>query len=382
MAGRDISKERVDDDVLREALDAVAANPSKAAAARSLGWAVSTLKAREALAHRRGLHLSDGARGVVQAAGLSGSEARGGWLHSYDADGKKIGATYWKAPETYTASLIDDIRDAFADLLPAPVVPAPMHKAKDLVTVYPIADAHIGMMAWGKETGEDYNTKIAVARLQSWLGACIAASPPSETAIILDVGDLTHADDYTSQTPRSKHVLDTDTRHFKTLDLTIAALNTATEMALRKHKRVVVKILAGNHDPHACLAVMFALSERWRDNSRVDVRKEPGEFYVERFGSVLIAAHHGDKAKAERLVMWLADTHPDMWGATRHRYLFTGHLHHHKSADIGGVQWEQLRAMTAKDAYAVANAYSARAQLQAITYDKERGEVSRVKVGA
>ncbi len=62
------------------------------------------------------------------------------------------------------------------------------------MTVYPIADAHIGMMAWGKETGEDYNTKIAVARLQSWLGACIAASPPSETAIILDVGDLTHAD--------------------------------------------------------------------------------------------------------------------------------------------------------------------------------------------
>ena len=47
---------------------------------------------------------------------------------------------------------------------------------------------------------------------------------------------------------------------------------------------------------------------------------------------------------------------------------------------IAGVQWEQLRAVTPRDAYAVANGYSARAQLQAITFDRNRGEISRVKV--
>lgn len=51
------------------------------------------------------------------------------------------------------------------------------------------------------------------------------------------------------------------------------------------------------------------------------------------------------------------------------------------SADIGGVVWEQLRALTARDAYAISNAYTARAQLQAITLHKDRGEVQRVKVG-
>lgn len=371
------------DEVLRETVRVWRENDCRATeAAKAIGINAKTFDSRLQKARARGFVLSDGARGVVEKAGLSGAEARGGWLHSYDDEGKKIGATYWKAEEIGTADLVDQIRDAFTDIPAAPVVAAPLHKAKNLVTVYPIADAHIGMMAWGKETGEDYNTKIAVNRLQSWIGACIAASPPSETAIILDTGDLTHADDYTSQTPRSKHVLDTDTRHFKTLDLTIHGLNTSVELALRKHKRVVVRILPGNHDPHAYLAVMFALAERWRNNPRAEVQKVPGEFYVERFGSVLIAAHHGDKAKAERIVMYLADAYPQMWGETRHRYLFTGHLHHHKSADIGGVQWEQLRAMTAKDAYAVAHAYSARAQLQAITYDMDKGEVSRVKVGA
>jgi hypothetical protein len=80
------------------------------------------------------------------------------------------------------------------------------------------------------------------------------------------------------------------------------------------------------------------------------------------------------------MVHFLADQYAEMWGRTKHRFLFTGHLHHHKSQDIGGVQWEQLRAVTPRDAYAVSNSYIARAQLQAITFDRNRGEISRVKV--
>ena len=63
-------------------------------------------------------------------------------------------------------------------------------------------------------------------------------------------------------------------------------------------------------------------------------------------------------------------------------YLWTGHLHHHKSADIGGVKWEQLRALTSRDAYAYTHAYSARSQLQAITLHRTAGEVQRQSVSA
>ena len=48
---------------------------------------------------------------------------------------------------------------------------------------------------------------------------------------------------------------------------------------------------------------------------------------------------------------------------------------------IGGVQWEQLRAVTKRDRYAKDNAYTARSQMQAITFDEQVGEISRVKVG-
>ena len=277
---------------------------------------------------------------------------------------------------------LDRIREAFEGMTPAMPVAVPDYTDADLLTVYPIADAHVGMMAWGRETGEDYDTATGCARVRDWVGRCVAASPASKIGVILGVGDLTHADDQTNQTPRSKHALDVDTRHFRTLDMTIAAMCAATDLALHKHDEVVVRILPGNHDPAAYMAVMFAMSERYRLDPRVTVQKVPGEHFVYRHGKVLIAAHHGDKAKAERLVLWLADEHAEEWGQTRHRFLFTGHLHHHKSADIGGVQWEQLRAVAAKDAYAAAHAFTARAQLQGITFHKDQGEVQRVKVTA
>jgi hypothetical protein len=96
----------------------------------------------------------------------------------------------------------------------------------------------------------------------------------------------------------------------------------------------------------------------------------------------MLAAHHGHGGKPDRLVHFLADEYAPMWGRTIHRFLWTGHLHHMKAQDIGGVQHEQLRAISARDAYSISKAYTGRAQLQAITLHRLDGEVQRVKIGA
>jgi hypothetical protein len=179
-----------------------------------------------------------------------------------------------EAPE----ATVERIKDALVDLDAIDPVAAPTYTDADLCTLYPIADVHVGMRAWAKEVGEAYDTDKATERLVSWIGQCVAASPAAHTAIVLDVGDLTHADSNDNQTPRSKHQLDVDTRHFRTLDATIQALAVCTELALAKHQRVIVRILPGNHNINSYMAVMFALAERFRDNDRVSVQKVPGEF--------------------------------------------------------------------------------------------------------
>lgn len=350
---------------------------SKAETARRLGMdpgnLAKMLNAAMA-AERAEAEQPEGVTAALRDAAAQGADAV--WLKS------KAASILWRRPKAEAGDdLLDRLRAKMEGLTPAAPVPPPAYADDDLLTVYPIADAHVGMLAWGKETGEDYNTEIAVTRIRDWIGRCVAASPASAEAVILDVGDLTHADDHTNETPRSKHNLDVDSRHFRTLDVTIDALDAAVQTALARHRHVRARILPGNHNGESYKTIMFTLAERYRLNPRVTVEKVPGEFFVHRFGRCLIAAHHGHGAKPERMVLGLADEHAEAWGQTRHRHLFTGHLHHHKSADIGGCTWEQLRALTARDAYATAHAYVARSQLQGITFHRERGEVQRVKVG-
>lgn len=318
---------------------------------------------------------------AMKAVG-TGIVPNGMWIKQKPTDDAPGYSVYIKPQEQAPEDVAERIRSALEGMAPAEPVQVPAQVNDDLLTIIPVADLHVGLMAWGKETGEDYDTTIATDRLREWVGRAVDASPASSECIILGMGDLTHADDQTNQTPRSKHVLDVDTRHFRTLEMTIAAVAYSIEYALLKHARVMVRIIPGNHDLHAYMAVMFALAERYRNEPRVTVQKVPGEFFVHRFGDCLISAHHGHGGKPERMVLFLADEYASDWGQTRHRFLFTGHLHHHKSADIGGVTWEQLRAVTARDAYAVGNAYTARAQLQAITLHRSKGEVQRAKVAA
>jgi len=371
----------ISDEKLREAVLAVEQFKGIGPAARAMGIPRQTLQSRIRQAEARGLRGTDPAIQAGMDAVGTGITPAGMWIKT-GKDENGVSRSIYLKPSQTSDDVLERIRAAFEGMEPAKLVAPPEAVHADLCTVYPIADAHVGMRAWHRETGSDYDTDIAAERLRSWIAQCVAASPPSETAIILDVGDFTHANDDTYQTPRSKHVLDVDTRMFRTLDVGIATLGGAVESALTKHKTVHVCILPGNHDSTIYLAVMFALAERYRENPRVHVHKQPGEFFVHEFGRVMIAAHHGDKAKPDRLVHFVADEFAEAWGRTKHRFLFTGHLHHHKSQDIGGMKWEQLRAVTERDAYAVSHAYSARAQLQAITYDKFRGEIQRVSVNA
>lgn len=359
----------------REALDAIEKHGTIREAAAALGIAYSSFYERY-MGAKRHLETDPAIQGAMSEVGMQdASVLHSGWIKT---DGASM---YFQMPRGKTADdTADRIKEALEDIKPIPVISAPKNTDDDLLTLIPLPDAHLGMYAWGEETGEDYDSNIARDRILNGIAQCLASTPNAEEAVIVAMGDLLHADDQTNQTPQSKHQLDVDTRHFRNMDIAISTLAASVEFALGKYQKVSVVVQPGNHDQSAYMGVLFALSERYRDNPRVSVQRKPGEFFVRQFGKCLIASHHGDKAKAERLVMYLADRWAEIWGKTKYRYLYTGHLHHHKSQDIGGVLWEQLRAITAKDAYATAHAYSARAEMQAITFHRDRGEISRVKV--
>jgi hypothetical protein len=272
------------------------------------------------------------------------------------------------------------IKEIFEDIEPTPVIETPTDCNSELLTLYTIADFHLGLRAWAAEVGEDYDSEIAINYLREGVAEMVNGSPASETAIILNVGDFLHADDNNNATPRSKHVLDVDTRHFKTIDTAIQVTIDCIELALRKHSKVVYRALRGNHDEHSHMYLTFALAQRYRLHENVTIEQTPNDYFVYQFDKVMIASHHGDKSNAKNLVLFISDVFAKTWGDTKHRYLFTGHKHHYQGEDIGGMRWEGLRAATKKDVYAYSHGYCGQSQLQSVTYHKKKGERSRVVV--
>lgn len=280
-------------------------------------------------------------------------------------------------PEALPDETLHRIRDAFEGIKPAPATQAPAETMAALCTLYPLFDVHWGMHAWGRETGgQDYDLKLAKADMSEAFARIDALTPASDEAVLLVGGDFFHADDATNETPQHRNKLDVDGRYFKVLETGIAALVSVIATLLTKHRRLTVRVIEGNHDPHAHLVLTFALSERYRDEDRITVERDPRPIFMKQWGRSAIFAHHGDKVKPAQMALYLSDICP-FWSETRHRHMFTGHVHHDAAKDIGPLRWESLRAFCPPDAYAASMGYGARRAMQAITFHDRDGIVLR-----
>lgn len=259
----------------------------------------------------------------------------------------------------------------------APLVKAPKASNADLLAVYPMGDPHFGMYAWAQEAGNDFDLDTAERLTLGAIDTLVASAPAADTAIVLPLGDFFHADDQSNQTPGHKNQLDVDSRYPKVLGVGIKTLRHAILRALEKHKKVHVRIEPGNHDPHAKWALALTMAAYFDKEPRVTVDLSPSKFWFFRFGKVLIASTHGDTVKHEALPGLMAADRPEDWGATKHRYWYTGHVHTTAVREFPGVLCESFRTLAAKDAWTAGHGYRAGRDMLCIVHHKDYGEVGR-----
>lgn len=313
----------------------------------------------------------------------------GGTIHT-DADGSV--KEQWIKFKPTQASIVDAIKEAFDTYKGrAELIEPPPFVDDDSLSVYPIADQHNGLRSWGKETGENYDLAIGANRLRKTSQRLIAQSPPSATALILNLGDWTHNDNNTNQTPANRHILDVDGRYFKIMSVSVQLMMDVIELALQKHRHVIVRNLAGNHDPHTSVALTISLLAFYAQNPRVtidfdsDPRRvmddyDPSEFFFYRFGQTLIGANHGHRMKPEKMAMSMAVRRREDWGQTKFHYFYFGHIHHETVKEVMDVRVESFQTLAAKDAYAYNSGYNAGQSLTSITIHREDGEIGRHRV--
>jgi hypothetical protein len=296
----------------------------------------------------------------------------------YNADGA-IAAQWVKsrAAQRTPEEWAEHVRDALADVEPNRVIPSSKQGKKELLTVYPIGDHHVAMYAWGEEVGNDYDIKTAERLLISAANHLVEVSPPSDTAIIINVGDFFHVDNIKNETARSGHTQDVDTRYAAMIRAGVKMLRQIIETALIKHRLVKVISAIGNHDDIGAQWLALALSLFYEKNPRVEVDTKPGKFHYHQHGKCLIGVTHGDTARPERLQGVMAADVPALWGATTHRHWITGHVHNKSIVEFPGVTWETVRTLAPADAWAHAAGYRAGRDMQSIVFHAEFGEIAR-----
>jgi hypothetical protein len=276
------------------------------------------------------------------------------------------------------------IKQAFVDFEPAaPPSWRPLVVADgDKLTLIPLADWHIGMFAWRKETAENWDLKIAERVICAAIDELMVRTSPSGECVVIGGGDLIHSDTNENKTARSGHVLQVDGRYDKVIATAIRLLVRTIDAALGRHQKVRVRILKGNHDEHASVAVAYALMGWYRNEPRVTVDVDPSLFWWHRFGKCLFGATHGHTVKIQDMPQIMAHRRAEDWGQTKWRYVHGFHLHHTAkfSTEGGGVISEIHQAPIPQDAWHYGSGFLSGRSVQAITYHREFGEIGRARV--
>jgi len=197
-----------------EYLEAVSKHGSQRAAARAMGvnfTAVNqAMRALEAKAAQHGYSPDhDLTHPVAPGQRLRGTSTL------YDEAGNA--RMQWVKTQEDRSQQEELMREAIAalceDIEPVKKTKAPKVSNDQLMSIYPVGDHHIGMLSWHEETGADYDTGESERLLMGAMDHLVESAPPSETGVIILMGDFLHYDSFESVTPQSKHQLDADSRY-------------------------------------------------------------------------------------------------------------------------------------------------------------------------
>jgi hypothetical protein len=193
-----------------------------------------------------------------------------------------------------------------------------------------IFDLHLGKLAWGGETGENYDTKIARQRFLTAISTLVKrASGFQYNRILFPVGNDFFNSDTIFNTTTKGTPQDEDLRWQKTFSVGVKLLIDAINLLKQTGVKVDVVNIPGNHDFQRSYYMGEYLVAWFRDDKQVNVNNgaSPRKYY--RFGKVLLGFTHGSEEKEGSLPLLMAsdiESKP-MWSKTLFHEWHVGHIH-------------------------------------------------------
>lgn len=293
----------------------------------------------------------------------------------YDEDGKQ--KLRWVKTSVEHEKLVAMMREVVdemrSDVRPIkPIKLAEKLQLPDMLNLYTLSDAHLGMLAWHEDGGADWDVTIAERVILDAFDCLTQCSPNSSHGVFAQLGDGLHSDGMIPVTPAHGHVLDQDSRFHKVVRAAVRIFRAIISKLLAKHETVTVLMAQGNHDPASSVWLQEMFSVLYENNPRVNVIVSPKPYYAIEHGDVMLGFHHGHKTKPAELPEVFLGEFREMYGRTKQTYIHCGHLHSVKVIELNSAIVEQHRTVAARDAYASHGGYKSGRSMNVVTYHKKR----------
>jgi len=242
------------------------------------------------------------------------------------------------------------------------------------------ADVHIGKLATAFESGEDYNSHIAVKRVHEGVeGILQKVKGFNIDQIMLVIGnDILHVDSprNTTTSGTSQDVCQMWYDNFlMAKQLYVEVIEKLTSVA-----DVHVVFNPSNHDYTNGFFLADAIKSWFRHSTNITFDCSIAHRKYYRYFENLIGTSHGDGAKQADLGLLMATEAKKEWGDTKHRYFYTHHVHHKTSKDMIGLTIESLRSPSGNDSWHHRNGYGVGGvkAIEGFLHSKEHGQICRI----
>jgi hypothetical protein len=245
--------------------------------------------------------------------------------------------------------------------------------------VFSPADIHIGKLCSAFETGEEYNSQIAVNRVMEGLHGVLKKSSGFDIDKIIFIAgnDILHIDTpkrtTTAGTPQ-----DTDGMWYENFIMAKRLLVDIIE-TLVTVADVEVHFNPSNHDYMSGFMLFDSVSAWFRNHKQVEFFGDMSHRKYTTYGNNLIGMTHMDGAKVSDLPLLMAHEASAWWAECKHRYIYGHHVHHKTAKDYMSVCVETLRSPSGTDGWHHKAGYQyAPAAIEAFIHHKDQGQVARL----
>jgi hypothetical protein len=245
--------------------------------------------------------------------------------------------------------------------------------------VFDAADIHIGKICSSFETGETYNSQIAINRVREGLSGIIQKTRGYEIdkVIFIAGNDVLHVDNAKSTTT-SGTSQDTDQMWYDNFIMAKKLLVEIIETLLTIAD-VEVVFNPSNHDFTHGFMLLDSVSSWFHKCKQVTFDNDMRHRKYTVYGNNLIGTTHMDGAKVDKLHGLMAEEASEFWHQCKHRYIYGHHIHHKTSKDIFSVCVETLRSPSGTDGWHHRNGFQHSPKaVEGFLHHKELGQVAKL----